>query len=56
MDKKAKKKIDVLHQRLTKLRQQLSGARQQMDDPDEVKRLEKQVAEAETELGKLQAD
>ena len=27
MDKKAKKKIDVLHDRITKLRQQLAGAR-----------------------------
>ena len=33
MDKKAKKKIEVLRQRITKLRQQLAGAKQQLDDP-----------------------
>ena len=53
MDKKAKKRIDVLQQRLKKLRQQLSGAKQQMDDPDEVVRLEQQINEAESELQKL---
>ena len=52
MDKKQKKRIDVLNQRITILRQQLAGARKQMDDPDEVKNLEKQLAAAETELAK----
>jgi hypothetical protein len=55
MDKRDKKKIDVLNQRLAKLRQQLSGARKQMDEPGEVKRLEQQVAEAEAELQKLKS-
>ena len=55
MDTKAKKKIDVLRQRLTKLQQQLAGARKQMDDPDEVRRLEKEVSAAEVELEKLKA-
>jgi hypothetical protein len=53
MDKKAKKRIDVLHTRLANLRQQLAGARKQMDDPEEVKNLEKQVAAAEAELAKF---
>ena len=53
MDKKIKKKQDVLRQRLQKLQQQLSGARKQMDDPDEVRRLESDVAAAEAELQKL---
>ncbi len=53
MDKKAKKKIQAIHQRLQKLRQQLAGARQQADDPAEVKALEKQVAEAEAEVARL---
>jgi hypothetical protein len=35
------------------LQQQLSGARKQMDDQDEVRRLEKEIASAETELGKI---
>jgi hypothetical protein len=53
MDKKAKKKHDVLRQRLQKLQQQLSGARKQMDDPEEVRRLEQEVATTQTELEKL---
>jgi hypothetical protein len=55
MDKRDKKRIDVLNQKLQKLRQQLSGARRQMDEPDEVTRLEKQVAEVEAELQKLKS-
>ena len=54
MDKKAKKKQDVLRHRLQKLQQQLAGARRQMDDPEEVRRLEREVATTELELGKLQ--
>ena len=53
MDKKAKKKQDVLRQRLHLLQQQLSGARKQMDDREEVRRLEKDVATTESELAKL---
>ena len=53
MDKKAKKKQDLLRQRLQRLQQQLSGARKQMDDPDEVRRLEKELATTESDLEKL---
>ncbi len=53
MDKKAKKKIQTLNQRIQKLSQQLAGARKQMDDPVEFKALEQQLAEAEAERDKL---
>jgi hypothetical protein len=53
MDKKIKKKQDVLRQRLQKLQQQLAGARKQMDDPSEVRRLEQDIAAAQAELRKL---
>jgi DNA-binding FrmR family transcriptional regulator len=53
MDKKAKKKIQALNQRLQKLRQQLAGAKKQMDDPSELATLQQQVAEAEAELAKV---
>lgn len=53
MDKKAKKKIDVLHQRVQKLQLQVAGAKKQMDDPAELARLEKDLASAEAELNKL---
>ncbi len=55
MDKKAQKRIDVLQQKLQKLRQQLSGAKKQMDDPADVTRLEKEIADAEAEVARLKA-
>lgn len=53
MDKKDKKRLDVIHQRLQKLRQQLAGARRQDDEPGEVQRLEAEIASLETEAKKL---
>jgi hypothetical protein len=53
MDKKIKKKSHVLQQRIQTLRQQLSGAKRQMDDKDELKLLEQQLAAAEAELAKI---
>ncbi|HXT60408.1 MAG TPA: hypothetical protein VN699_17325 [Pirellulales bacterium] len=53
MDKKAKKRIDLLQQRLQKLRQQLAGAKKQMDDPDDVRRLEREINEVGSELEEL---
>ncbi len=53
MDKKAKKKIQTLNERIQKLRQQLAGVRKQADDPGELQTLERQVADAEAELAKL---
>ena len=53
MDKKVKRKLDVLHQRLHKVQQQLSGARQQRDEVDEVERLEREIKTIEAEIQKL---
>ena len=53
MDKKALKRIDVLQTKLQKLRQQLAGAKQQMDEPDDVRRIEKEITDAAAELEKL---
>ena len=53
MDKKAKKRIEVLRQRIGKLQLQLSGAKQQNDEPGEVERLEAEIAELKTEIEKL---
>jgi predicted nucleic acid-binding Zn-ribbon protein len=53
MDKKTKKKIDAIQQRLQRLRQQLAGAKKQRDDLHETAALERQIAEAEAELAKL---
>jgi hypothetical protein len=53
MDKKDKKKTQILHQRIQNLRQQLAGAKKQMDDPQEVESLQRQLASAEAELAKM---
>ncbi len=55
MDKKSKKRIEVLRQRLQKLQQQLSGAKQQPDEPGEAERLEKEIADIKAEVDKLKA-
>ena len=56
MDKKAKKKVDILNQRLQKLRQQLAGAKKQMDEPEDVRRLESEIDKAETEIRQIKGE
>ena len=53
MDKKAKKKIDVLHKKVSHLQQQLAGATRQMDDPEEVEKLRADIAAAQEQIEKL---
>ena len=53
MDKKDKKRIEVLQQKIAKLQQQLAGAKKQPDDPAEIPRLEKDLAAAHAELTSL---
>jgi hypothetical protein len=53
MDKKAKKRIDLLHKKVNDLKQRLAGARQQMDDPHEVQQLESELAATQAEIEKL---
>ena len=53
MDKRLKKKIEALNQRIQRLRQQLAGARKQRDESGEAAALERQLAEAEAELRKV---
>jgi peptidoglycan hydrolase CwlO-like protein len=55
MDKKAQKRVAVLQPKLQQLRQQLAGAKKQLDDPAEVKKLEADIAATEAELAKLKA-
>ena len=55
MDKKLKKKMDSLHQRIQRLRQQLEGAKKQRDDSGEAASLAQQITAAETELARLKA-
>ncbi|TWU41391.1 hypothetical protein Q31b_28350 [Novipirellula aureliae] len=53
MDKKSKKRLDVINKKLTTLRPRLAGSRQQADDPQELKELEDEVAALEAEAKKL---
>ncbi len=55
MDKKAKKRIELLRKKVGDIQQRLSGARKQMDDPSEVAELEKELATAQQEIEKLKA-
>jgi hypothetical protein len=55
MDKKTKKKLQNLNQRLQALRQQLAGAKKQADDPSELEAFNTRIAEVEAEIAKLKA-
>lgn len=53
MDKKAKKRYDVIKKKLDQLRQQLAGAKQQPDDPDEAIQLQAEIGRLEAEATSL---
>ncbi|MEM6471131.1 MAG: hypothetical protein AAF802_16345 [Planctomycetota bacterium] len=55
MDKKQKKRLDVINKKLTSLRQQLAGSREQADDLDELKSLEDTVTKLEAEAAEIKA-
>ncbi len=49
MDKKAKKRHDVIKKKLEQLRPRLAGAKQQADDPSEISDLQNEIAKLEAE-------
>ena len=53
MDKKAKKRLEVLRQKLQKSEKLLAAAKQQTDEPDEVENIERQIAEIKAEIEKI---
>ena len=53
MDKKSKKRLEVLRQKVEKTQKLIAAAKQQTDDPDEVAQLETQIAEYKSEIEKL---
>jgi hypothetical protein len=55
MDKKAKKRIEVIRQKLGTLQQQLAGAKKQPDDPQEPARLQAEIDKLQEEMTKLKA-
>jgi hypothetical protein len=53
VDKKAKKRLDVINKKLQTLRPRLAGARAQDDEPGERKQLEAEIAKLEAEANQL---
>jgi len=56
LNKKQKKQLDLDHKKLKQLQLQLSGAKKQMDDADEVRRLEQEIVATQARIDKLKAD
>ena len=52
---KAKKRLEVIRQKLLVLKQRLAGAKRQDDEPGEVQRLEREIAQLEAEATKLRS-
>lgn len=55
MDKKAKKRLDVINKKLQTLRPRLAGSREQADDAGELKQLEDEITKLETEAAAIKA-
>ncbi|MDG2391319.1 MAG: hypothetical protein P8M30_18585 [Planctomycetaceae bacterium] len=56
LNKKQKKQIEVARKKIQDLQQKLAGCRQQMDDPEEVRKLENAISEQESAIEKAKAD
>lgn len=54
MDKKAKKRIEVLRKKQEMLVKQIAGAKKQLDDPEELRKLEAEFAAIVKEVKELQ--
>jgi hypothetical protein len=55
LDKKQKKRLDVINKKLQTMRPRLAGAKEQADEPDEVKQLEDEIAALEAEAKEIRA-
>jgi len=55
MDKKQKKRLDVISKKLQTLRPRLAGSREQADDPGELKQLEDEITSLEAEAKEIRA-
>jgi hypothetical protein len=53
LNKKQKKQLDLEHKKLQQLRLQLAGAKSQLDDPEEVVRIEKEITATNGRIEKL---
>jgi hypothetical protein len=55
MDKRTKKRIEVLRARYQKLQQILAGVKAQCDDPREIAEVEREMRETQDEITQLAA-
>jgi len=55
MDKKAKKRIEVIRKKITQTQQLLAAAKEQPDDPEEPARLQAEIDALHEEMQKLKA-
>ena len=53
MDKKSKKRLEILRQKIEKTQKLLAAALAQTDDPQEVKELEQQLADYHAEIAEI---
>ena len=51
--RKQKKQLDLEHKKLKQLQLQLAGAKNQLDDPEEVTRIEQEIAATNGRIEKL---
>lgn len=54
VDKKAKKRIEVLRKKQEMLVKQIAGAKKQLDDPEELRKFEAELAAVLKEINELQ--
>ena len=54
LNKKQKKQMEAARKKQFQLRQQLAGAKKQLDDPAEVERLQKELEAIDAEIEKIQ--
>jgi len=55
MDKKAKKRVEVLRKKITQFQVLLTAAKEQPDDPEEPARIQADIEKAQEEMQKLKA-
>jgi hypothetical protein len=53
VDKKSKKRLEVLNKKLQTVMLQLAGAKQQTDEPGEVERVEAEIQKIRSEITEL---
>jgi len=56
LNKKQKKQLDVIRKKLQQLKQQLAGEKDQMDDPEAVRKIEAEIAKLDEQRRTIEAE